>query len=169
MTLVDELNDLRKKVLEPLNIKCSKVLPELESAEYDAFSLQLNKKVVQYRRAKITPTKIGQFVTLWKRDSLQGEIRPYTPDDNLDLAIIATRQENRLGYFIFPMSVLCEQGIAQQKKPGKRGFRLYPVWDKPISKQAIKSQMWQLKYFFELTLETKPTDEGILNLLSCIE
>lgn len=30
-------------------------------------------------------------------------------------------------------------------------IRVYPSWDKPVSKQAIKTQSWQLEYFIELS------------------
>jgi hypothetical protein len=37
---------------------------EAESAEYGAYTFELNDLSVRFRVAKITPTKIGQFVTL---------------------------------------------------------------------------------------------------------
>jgi len=52
---------------------------------------------------------------------------------------------------VFPKSVLIEKGIlSTSKKDGKRGFRVYPIWDKTISQQAVKTQNWQLNYFFEV-------------------
>ncbi len=58
----------------------------------------------------------------------------------------------QLGQFIFPKSVLCQQGILTvNDKEGKRGFRVYPPWDNTINKQAIKTQKWQLNYFLDLS------------------
>ena len=28
-------------------------------------------------------------------------------------------------------------------------IRVYPIWDKPTSKQAMETQKWQLEYFVE--------------------
>lgn len=45
-------------------------------------------------------------------------------------------------------SVLVDKGIITGKnKEGKRGIRVYPPWDKPNNKQAIKNQSWQIRYF----------------------
>jgi len=150
--LANELNVLIEKVFLSCELQCSQIKPEEESAEYDATGFKLNTLNVQYRRAKITPTKVGQFVTLWKRDAPKQPIRPYQDKDLIDLAIIAARKDEQLGYFIFPLSVLCEHGIVTNGNTlGKRGFRVYPVWDEPMSKQAKKTQEWQLPFFLELS------------------
>ena len=46
---------------------CSPVVAEIESAEYGAYIFEINGFKIRFRVAKITPTKVGQFVTLWKR------------------------------------------------------------------------------------------------------
>ena len=123
---------------------------EKESREYWACRFKVNNQKVIYRKAKITPTKVGQFVTLWKR-SLKGSIEPLHIDDKFDLVIISTEMENELGQFIFPKSVLVEKSVVSSTfKEGKRGFRVYPPWDEAKSKQAIKTQQWQLNYFLSL-------------------
>jgi hypothetical protein len=35
-------------------------------------------------------------------------------------------------------------------KGGKRAIRVYPPWDKAESRQAEKTQKWQLEYFVEI-------------------
>ncbi|MFT5754883.1 MAG: hypothetical protein ACI924_002130 [Flavobacterium sp.] len=46
---------------------------------------------------------------------------------------------------------MIEKGIVStSKKEGKRGFSVYPIWDKTASHQAVKTQKWQLNYFFEV-------------------
>jgi len=40
--------------------------------------------------------------------------------------------------------------ISQDGMGGKRAMRIYPAWDVVNSKQAKKTQEWQLKYFVEL-------------------
>jgi len=120
---------------------------EKESREYWACGFKVNNQKVIYRKAKITPKKAGQFVTLWKR-SLKGPIEPLHIDDKFDLVIILTELDNEFGQFIFPKPVLVEKGIISSTlKEGKRGFRVYPPWDKAKNKQAIKTQQWQLNYF----------------------
>lgn len=162
----DEFSVLKTEIFQTLGIACSASIDEPESREYMASSFAFNKKHVQYRCAKITPTKVGQFVTLWKRDAPDQEIRPYNTNDKLDVAIICARQGQKLGYFIFPLSTLTQQGIVQKEKAGKRGFRVYPTWDQPTSKQALKTQQWQEKYFVELHEGHEINIEHISNILS---
>lgn len=125
---------------------------EKESAEYCACKFDLDTIKILFRLAKITPTKIGQFVTFWKR-SENGPIEPYPVSDEIDFFIINTKSNDKFGQFIFPKSVLCQQGIiSTDLKEGKRGIRVYPPWDLTVSKQAQKTQKWQLEYFLEIPL-----------------
>jgi len=60
------------------------------------------------------------------------------------------RKDNRFGQFVFPKAVLIKKGIiSTTTKEGKRAFRVYPSWDIPTSKQAERSQKWQLYYFYD--------------------
>ena len=121
-----------------------------ESANYGACSFELNNKLIQYRVANITPTKIGQFVAIWKRNN-NGITVPFDVADSLDFMIISVRDSENFGQFIFPQSVLVSHGIiSQNEKGGKRGIRVYAPWDKPENKQAIKTQAWQVNYFVEI-------------------
>uniref|UniRef100_UPI00403F9B42 MepB family protein n=1 Tax=Paenibacillus sp. FSL K6-1318 TaxID=2975291 RepID=UPI00403F9B42 len=45
--------------------------------------------------------------------------------------------------------------ISNQDKGGKRAIRVYPPWGNPTSKQALKTQQWQLEYFMD-RLFTEP-------------
>jgi len=120
---------------------------EIESTEYHACSYQIEGIKIIERTAKITPKKIGQFVTCWKRNA-NGITEPYKHSDELDFFFIKVKNEEKSGVFKFPKEVLTKYGIlSTEKKDGKRGFRVYPSWDKPTSKQAIKTQHWQINYF----------------------
>jgi len=130
-------------------------LMENESREYTAYTFELNNLAVRFRVAKITPTKTGQFVTLWKRIE-NGPIQPFDTSDEIDLVVISTRTDHHFGQFIFPKSVLIEQGIMSDNKEGKRAIRVYPPWDKTTNKQAQKTQQWQLDYFLSI-----PSDGSI--------
>lgn len=128
----------------------------MESVEYSACFFKLNNSKVIFRSAKITPTKTGQFVTLWKRSAM-GPIEPYSYLDELDLFIVHVKKDNRLGHFVFPKAILISKGIiTAEKKEGKRAMRVYPPWDITTSKQAQKTQEWQLLYFIEI-----PSDDSI--------
>lgn len=123
---------------------------EAESKEYGACTFRMNNQIVKFRVAKITPTKTGQFVTLWKRIG-NGTIMPYDTTDPIDLFIISVRSGEHLGQFIFPKDVLQRKGfISSDGIGGKRAMRVYPPWDKPDSRQAKNTQNWQLLYFAEI-------------------
>lgn len=123
---------------------------ETESADYGACRFILNGLSILFRAAKITSTKTGQFVTLWKRTG-KSPIQPFDLSDSIDLFVISVRKNDLLGQFVFPKSVLHEKGIVSKNRHGgKRAIRLYPAWDNLTSDQAKKTQNWQLKYFLEI-------------------
>lgn len=137
-----------------------------ENTNYGACSFELNNKIIQYRVANITPTKIGQFVAIWKRNS-EGITAPFDVSDSLDFLIISVRDSENFGQFIFPKSVLVSKGIiSQNTKGGKRGIRVYAPWDKPENKQGIKTQAWQINYFVEIRENSLIDLEKIKRILS---
>ena len=146
-------NDLiiaKELVYDSCNFECSEPQSELESQDYNAFEFKINNLSIKFRTAKITPTKTGQFVTLWKRNK-NGIIEPFDLNDAIDFVIVNVRKEDLLGQFIFPKSILLQKGIfSTTTKEGIRATRVYPPWDETTSKQAQKTQKWQLDYFFEM-------------------
>ena len=148
--LPKEFLHLKKLLSEIDNIEISQATVELESSEYGACCFVLNNSNILFRTAKITPTKTGQFVTLWKRIN-QGPIQPFDNTDRIDLFIVSVRKDNHFGVFIFPKAVLISKEIVSDKKEGKRAIRVYPPWDSATSKQAQKTQNWQLEYFLEIS------------------
>ena len=137
-----------------------------ESANYGACSFELNNYKIQYRVANITPTKIGQFVAIWKRNN-NGITAPFDISDSLDFMIISVRDSENFGQFIFPKSVLVSKGIvSKNEKGGKRGIRVYAPWDKPENKQAIKTQAWQVNYFVEIKENSLVDLEKVKRILS---
>jgi hypothetical protein len=122
---------------------------EKESQEYKACNFLFKDKRIVFRKAKVTPKKVGQFVTFWKRNN-EGIIEPFEESDELDYYLIHLTSDTQQAVFLLPKNTLIEKGILSTKnKDGKRGFRVYPKWDIPTSKQAIKTQNWQLDYFLE--------------------
>lgn len=136
----------------------------MESAEYRACSFELNGNTIQFHISKITPTKTGQFVTIWKRNK-EGITEPFDILDDIDFVIITSKSGDNLGQFIFPKSVLADKGIITRNgKEGKRGIRVYPPWDIVTSKQAEKTQSWQTKYFLTIKNDNS-TDLDLINKL----
>ncbi|WP_156726502.1 MepB family protein [Streptomyces apocyni] len=139
-------------VYDPSGFTCSPPAPEPESAEYAACAFTLDDRAVRFRVAKTTPTKVGQFVTVWQR-SEEGPIRPFDAADGVDLFVISSRDDEGGGFgqFVFPREVLCERGIVSRDgSGGKRGFRVYPPWVTTTNRQARGTQAWQVGYFVNL-------------------
>ncbi|MFD8417150.1 MepB family protein [Streptomyces sp. NPDC059650] len=137
-------------VYDASGFACSLPVAEPESAEYAACSFTLDGRSVRFRVAKTTPTKVGQFVTVWQR-SQEGPIRPFDAADGVDLFVISSRDDDAFGQFVFPREVLCERGIVSRDgSGGKRGFRVYPPWVTTTSRQARSTQSWQVNYFLNL-------------------
>jgi hypothetical protein len=145
--------ETKELVFDKCNFEFSNIQIEKQSSEYCAYRFEINKQKILFRSAKITPTKMGQFVTLWKRKNEKSGIEPFEISDNIDLFVINVKTETNFGQFVFPKLVLVEQGIITDKKEGKRGIRVYPIWDLTVSKQAKKTQKWQLDYFLKIPFD----------------
>lgn len=144
------LSMVKEVIYEPNGLTFANMVIDRESADYGACTFEISDKKVVFRVAKVTPTKIGQFVTLWKRVN-GSPIMPYDLSDPFDVVMVTGTKENRCGQFIFPKDVLVRQDyISKDGKGGKRAMRVYPPWDAPDNKQAQRTQSWQLPYFVEL-------------------
>ncbi len=140
----------QKLVYEPNKLLCDNPVQEAESLEYGACKFTLNGKLIHFRVAKITPAKIGQFVTFWKRNGT-GPIMPYDIADEFDYLVVSVRANDHFGQFIFPKQILSQKKvISKEGIDGKRALRVYPPWDNANNLQAKKTQAWQLNYFFEI-------------------
>jgi hypothetical protein len=147
---------VKAKVFDKCGLEMTE-LKEKESKEYSAYTFSLNGLSVLYREAKTTPTKAGQFVTLWKRNKNK-IIEPFESTDKIDLVIINTHKEDNAGQFIFTKQALLNNKVfTHESKEGKRAIRVYPPWEKELNKQAQKTQQWQLEYFLE-TSDNKPLE-----------
>jgi hypothetical protein len=152
------MNDIVSRTKELLFEKCefqiSNIVIEKESSEYCAHRFEINGLKIVFRQAKITPTKTGQFVTLWKRKTEKSPIEPFEIADEVAFFVINVKTDLRFGQFVFPKLVLVEKGIVSDKKEGKRAIRVYPPWNLTESKQAQRTQKWQLDYFLEIPINT---------------
>jgi hypothetical protein len=142
---------------------CSGFKQDKESKVYQAYDFMLGNSKVKFRIGKITPKKMGCFTTFYKRiDS--GSIAPYDAADDVDFFVVSVSEAEKLGYFVFPKKALILNNIlSKQGQEGKRAFRLYPLWDTPLNKQALISQKWQSDYFFQI--EDRHTKNHLLKTI----
>lgn len=146
----NNLKQIKTQIYDQCALEVSSFQLELESTEYDACRFVLNGLKIVSRTAKITPKKVGQFVTFWKRNG-NGPIAPFDETDHINFFVVNVNSENKFGQFVFPKSVLIKKGIlSTERKEGKRAFRVYPKWDIAKNKQAERTQKWQLDYFYEI-------------------
>lgn len=159
-----ELIAAQEYIYDPLGIKFTNLEQESESEDYGACRFKLNNKKVLFRIAKITPTKLGQFVTIWKRVN-KSPIMPFDSSDPIDLVIISVRQGDLRGHFVFPKEILVEKGIfSRNNKGGKRAIRVYPPWDRTLNRQAQGTQLWQVQYFFAFGPNTQLDKQKVTSL-----
>ncbi|WUQ88606.1 MepB family protein [Kitasatospora purpeofusca] len=146
----EDLVAAKALVYDRCGFACSQPVPEAESAEYAAYEFTLDGLAVRFRAARTTPTKAGQFVTVWKR-SPAGPIQPFDATDPVDLFVISTRDDHNFGQFVFPKDALRQHGVVSANgSGGKRAFRIYPPWVTPANRQASSTQAWQLGFFLHL-------------------
>ncbi|MFF5921875.1 MepB family protein [Streptomyces flavochromogenes] len=151
----------RALVFGPCGLACSQAVPEPESADYAAHAFTVGGRSVRFRVARTTPTKSGQFVTVWKR-SPAGPITPFDTADGIDLVVVSCRDDReagRFGQFVFPVGVLRRHGVVSEKgSGGKRGFRVYPPWVTTTNSQAGRTQTWQRDHFLYVPEDGTPVD-----------
>lgn len=159
-----ELLQAQKMAYEPCGLICMNLVKEAEGEEYGAAEFDIDHRRIKFRVGKITPTKSGLFVTLWKRIG-NGVIQPHDVADPIDFYVVSVRKEERVGQFVFPKTILYEKGIlAKEGTGGKRAMRIYPPWDTTDSLQAKKTQAWQQLYFFEILAMNSIDKQSILKL-----
>ena len=160
------LNQIENLFLKINGQKITNLTPEKECEAYLGYNFTQNTQNFKFRKAKVTPKKVGQFVTLWKRNS-EKQTEPFNETDIFDFFIFVTEEDEKLGFFIFPKTLLIEQHILTTKlKEGKRGFRLYPTWTTTANKQAKKTQAWQSYYFIDFANSEQNSIEKLKVLLN---
>ncbi|MGG5735720.1 MULTISPECIES: MepB family protein [Bacillus cereus group] len=157
---------LDEMIYKPNNLFVTNQKEEKQNLEYAGGIFQLNNRSIRFRVSKITPNKIGQFVSFWEKDaSMKNQAFSY--DSAPNLLVITCIADNKLGQFIFPKEILLKEKILKtQNQKGKMAMRVYPIWDKPVSNQAKKSQLWQLQYFVDLSDAENVAIDKLLKLYS---
>ena len=152
--MIKDLQHLQTSVFSKLQLIISQLEPDPECEKYLGHNFQINQINIKFRKAKITPKKVGQFVTLWKRNPESKQTEPFNQEDSFDFYIIACDFAEKSGLFIFPKNILSHKHIlTTSSNEGKRGFRVYPDWDSPVNKQATKTQNWQKEFFINFSDE----------------
>ena len=169
MDYASQLQQYLKDYFEKLDFAVTHFSASNESQEYKACSFLLTNKKIIYRQAKITPAKLGQFVTIWKRNS-EGITAPFDWNDEFDYFIVTVVREETMGQFIFPKNVLRDRGIISYlNKDGKRGIRVYAPTEIVKSKQAITTQQWQQNYYVSREINTEELKKRLHQLLNYCE
>ncbi len=76
--------------------------------------------------AKITPTKVGQFVSFWEKDEANKN-QAFSYDNATDLLVINTfNNSGDFGQFVFPKEVLLKQKILKNvNSKGKMAITIF--------------------------------------------
>lgn len=150
MKSVDLFNALFKSLEMPA-LEIKKLDPF--NQEYEGFDFAISHAIFRSRLAKKTPKKAGYFLAIWEKDSENKNV-PFNDNQFPDYLIVNIIDGERKGQFIFPKTVLKQQGIlASTATPGKMAFRVYTPWDKDLNVNATKTAKWQRPYFVELSVE----------------
>lgn len=164
--MINELYRIEKLLSGTALSQISNRDEDAESKEYFGYNFDAGNLKFKFRKAKITPKKVGQFVTLWKRNP-NGETEPFDETDTIDFYIIVTEENENFGFFLFPKAELIKRHILSTKiKEGKRGFRVYPKWTKTENKQAEKTQIWQTNYFINCSYKKNELVDFVNKILN---
>lgn len=149
--MIKEIATLNNLVFNPLDLQISDIIPDLECEDYFGFNFKINQINIKFRKSKLTPKKVGQFVTFWKRDS-DGKTIPFDISGDFDYYIIYVEENENSGSFIFPKAILEKENyISGKLSAGKRGFRIYADWHLPNNKKAEKTKYWQTEFFINFS------------------
>lgn len=113
------LDHIKVNIYDRCELQVSNYRLESESKEYAACRFDLNGLHIISRNSKITTKKTGQFVTFWQRNG-KGTIAPFHQYDYFNFFIVNVQNDDRIGQFVFPKTVLIKNGIiSSDKKKGK--------------------------------------------------
>ncbi|WP_431031193.1 MepB family protein [Plantibacter sp. RU18] len=126
----------------------AEVIPETQNSDYESGIVQIGEEAWHIRTARNTPTKPGALVAFWQRDA-KGNTAPFSDDDPAAGLLVFMEQHDRRGVFRFTSAHLTALGITSGRRPGKRGFRVYPSWCGGLNAQATTTQRAQTSAFQE--------------------
>lgn len=126
------------------------VTAEEQGSDYEACAADIGGARWRVRTARITPTKPGAFVAVWRRGP-NGETEPFDADGATAGLLVLVPDGGRFGAFTFPGATMAALGVySSERWAGKRGFRLYPTWCTGLNPQAERTRAAQARYFEEM-------------------
>ena len=99
------LQHIESKIYKPLKLEISNFIIEKEGQEYNACNFRINERIIICRNGKITPKKVGQFVTFWKRNQ-EKITAPFNENEEFDFYVINVKNSTSKGQFVFPKTAL---------------------------------------------------------------
>ncbi|MFL2076989.1 MepB family protein [Marinilactibacillus psychrotolerans] len=133
------------------NHEMDDLIQEEQNSEYEGVRFNLLKQTYRSRLAKSTRKKQGYFVVFWEKDNMDKN-QPFTYLSSPDRVIVTVMDNEKIGQFIFPKTVLHKQGILSSEiSKGKMAIRVYPSWISNLNPSAAKTQKWQVEYFVDLS------------------
>ncbi|MGO4584919.1 MepB family protein [Arthrobacter sp. 2RAF6] len=123
---------------------------KIQNSDYESGVARIGKEQWRIRTARITSTKPGAFVAVWKRGD-GGSTRPFTADESMSGLLVFVEEQERFGVFQFTKAHLISLGfVSSDLHPGKRDFRVDPEWCTDLNPQASRTQRAQGPAFVEL-------------------
>lgn len=120
--------------------------PDETNLDYAGRIARIGPDVWRVRTARITPTKPGAFVSVWRR-AADGGTEPFPSDEDL-AGLLVFVEDGDEGVFRFTADHLLRLGITSgARASGKRGFRVYPPWVGDLNPQALRTQRAQAPAF----------------------
>lgn len=133
------------------NHEMDDLIQEEQNSEYEGVRFNLLNQTYRSRLAKSTPKKQGYFVVFWEKDD-KDKNQPFSYLSSPDRVIVTVMDNEKIGQFIFPKTVLHKQGILSSEiSKGKMAIRVYPSWISNLNPSAAKTQKWQVEYFADLS------------------
>ncbi|TLQ08431.1 MepB protein [Marinilactibacillus psychrotolerans] len=133
------------------NHEMDDLIQEEQNSEYEGVRFNLLNQTYRSRLAKSTSKKQGYFVVFWEKDNMDKN-QPFTYLSSPDRVIVTVMDNEKIGQFIFPKTVLHKQGILSSEiSKGKMAIRVYPSWISNLNPSAAKTQKWQVEYFVDLS------------------
>lgn len=133
------------------NHEMDDLIQEEQNSEYEGVRFNLLNQTYRSRLAKSTPKKQGYFVVFWDKDD-KDKNQPFSYLSSPDRVIVTVMDNEKVGQFIFPKTVLHKQGILSSEiSKGKMAIRVYPSWISNLNPSAAKTQKWQVEYFVDLS------------------
>ncbi|MEB7792166.1 MepB family protein [Enterococcus faecalis] len=143
---------LIQELLATISVKMTDLQLETQNSEYEGFTFIANNHTYRSRLAKITPKKVGYFVTFWEKD-VSNKNQAYSYQESPDSVIITIIDGEKVGQFLFPKEILLQKSVLRYNDcPGKMAIRVYPTWVTGLNATARKTQKWQSQYFIDLSI-----------------